>query len=62
MVVACAQQLVDNVTIIGQQNQPLTWLVQPSNGKIFVWILDRINDVVLYLCIGGADDAQRFPL
>ena len=59
MVVSGAQNLVDQVTIAGHEDQALGVLVQPPDREDTFAVADKPLDVVFLGAVGGADDAHR---
>src|ERR1700678_4297623 len=59
MIVLGTQYLVDDVAVVGQQDQTLRVLVQPSNRKDALGIPHQIDDVVLDMSFGGAGNSHR---
>ena len=54
-----AKDVVDDVSVVGQKDQPLAHLVQPTHGVNACGKIDGIDDVVfLTLLVCGADDAH----
>ena len=57
VVVFCAQDLVDDVPVAGQENQSLAVFVESADGENPLGVLDVVDDVVAFgLDIRGADD------
>ena len=54
-----SQQFVDDVAIAGQQDQTLGILVEPTNRKDALLMVDEVDDVALHLAFGCAGDANR---
>src|SRR5579862_6707174 len=59
MVVLGTQDLVDDVTVVRQENEPLGILVQTPDRKDAFGVPDQINDVVLDVGFGRAGDPGR---
>src|SRR5690606_16536246 len=55
-----AQDLVDDVAVTGQQDQPLGILVEPPDREDPPVMAHEVDDVVLDPGFGGADHADRF--
>ena len=60
MIIAGAQDLVHQIAIAGQENQPLGILVEPANGENPFTVADKTLDVVFLRAVGGADNTHRF--
>ena len=59
VVVFRAQDLVDDVAIAGEQDQPFGILVQPADREDPLRVVDEIHDVAGHALVGGAGDADR---
>src|SRR5208283_5986726 len=59
VVVFGAQDFVDDVAVVGEQNQSLGILVQTADREDPLAVPDELDDVVLDLEVGGAGDARR---
>ena len=53
-----SQDRVDDVAVIGQEDQAFRVLVQPADGEQPLRMADEIDDVVLYGTVGRALDAD----
>ena len=63
MVVAGPQDLVDDVPVTGQENEPLTRLVEATHRENALLVADGVDDVVPFpLPVRGADDAHRLVI
>lgn len=58
--VAGPQDLVDDVPVVGQENQPLRVLIEPPNGENAFAVVHKVHNVVRHAGFGGAGDARRF--
>src|SRR5450631_738023 len=54
-----AQQFIDDIAVVGQQNQTFGILVQSPDGKNPVAVADQIDDVVLDVRLGRAGGSHR---
>ena len=59
MEVARAQDLVDYIAVIGQQNKTFRVLVESSDGEDPFIVADEIDDIVGIAAVGRADDTLR---
>ena len=59
MVIFRAQNFVDDVAVVRQENQAFGVLVQPPDRKDTFRVRDQVDDVVLDVRFGGAGDADR---
>ncbi len=59
MLIGGAQNLVDGIAIIGQENQSLRILVQAANGENAFGMVYKVDDVVLYLSLRRAGNPRR---
>ena len=55
-----AQDLVDNITVAGEQYQALRFLVQAADGEDACFMFYKINDVSGHVTVGGAGDTGWF--
>ena len=51
-----AQDFVDDVAVVGEQDQAFGVLVQPADRKDSLAVADELDDVVLDVRLGGAGD------
>lgn len=58
--VSSTQDLVDNIAIIGEEDEPLGRFVQAANGEEALLVTDEGDDVFWLFRISGTDDAYRF--
>ena len=58
--VAGAQDLVDDIAIVGQEDQPLGGFVQSADGEEAFLVTDEGDDVLRFLRVGGTDDPYWF--
>ena len=60
VLVASAQNFIDDVAIIGQENEAFTHLIQSSDWENPRGIIDEVDDVVLFAdLVCGANNAHR---
>jgi hypothetical protein len=59
VVVLGAQHLVDDVAVVGQQDQPLRVLVEPPDREDPLGVIDEVDDVAGDVALGGARDPDR---
>ena len=61
MIVPGAKNFIDNIPIIGQQDQTLTVFVQTANRENALWVIDKVDNIVLLSSgIGGAHNSAGF--
>jgi len=60
VIVFRTQDVVDDVAIVGEQNQTFRFLVQPADREDALFMTDEVHDVVTHTVFGGAGDADRF--
>jgi len=60
MVVARAQDFVDQIAVIGEKNKPLGILVEATNGKNAHAVINKIDDIVSHRTLGSAFHAHWF--
>ena len=58
MVVLGAQDLVDDVAVVGQEDQAFGVLVEPADREHALGVIDEIDDVALDVALGRAGDAD----
>jgi len=54
------QQGIDDVTVIGEQDEPFGVAIEPPYRKHAFGMADKVDDVAGNAPIGGAFDADRF--
>ena len=54
-----AQDLVDDVAVVGQQDQALGVLVEPADREDALAVADEVDDVAGHVALGRAGDAAR---
>ena len=59
VVVLGAQHLVDDVAVVGEQDQPLGVLVEPADREHALGVVDEVDDVAGDVALGRAGDADR---
>jgi len=59
VVVLCAQDLVDDVAVAGEQDQSLGVLVESPDREDALRVVDEVHDVAGHGLVGGAGDAHR---
>lgn len=59
VIVSCTQDLVDNVPVIGQEDEALGGFVQSADRKETLLVTDEGDDVFRLFRIGGTDNADR---
>src|ERR1700688_3033994 len=59
MIVLGAEDLVDDVAVVRQENQTLRVLVQTPDRKNAFGVPDEVDDVVLDVGLGGAGHSDR---
>ena len=59
MLIFDAQHLVDDVAVVGKQNQAFGIFVEPTNREDPFGVINEIDDVALHRALGGAGDAHR---
>ena len=60
VIVFRAQNFVDDVAVVGQQDQPGGFFIEPPDGKDALFMADEVDDVVADVALGGAGNAHRF--
>lgn len=55
VLVTSAEDFVDDISVVGQEDESLRGLVQPANRKKPLGVIDEINDVLAFARIGGAN-------
>ena len=60
MIIACAENLIDNIAVVGQQNKTFRILVETSDGEDPFFIADEIDDIVGIATVGRTDNTLRF--
>ena len=59
VVVLGAQHLVDDVAVVGEQDQALGVLVEPADREDALGVVDEVDDVAVDVALGRAGDADR---
>ena len=59
MVVAGAQDLVHQIAMVGEEDQPLGVFIQTADRKDTLAVIDEIDNVVALAIFGGAHNADR---
>ena len=59
VVVLGAQDLVDDVAVVREQDQALGLLVEPADREDSLGVIDEVDDVALDVALGRAGDADR---
>ena len=60
MIVTGTQDLVDQIAVVGEENQPLRVFIQTANREDTAAVVHEINDVVPLTVFRGADNPNRF--
>ena len=61
MVVASPEYFIDDIAVIGQENEAFARLVKTSNRENSLRIIDVVNNVVFLAdVVGGADNTYWF--
>ena len=60
VIVFRTQDLVDDVAVVGQQDQALGILVQPANGEYPLGMADQVDDIAVDMRLCRAGDSHRF--
>ncbi len=59
MIVARPQDLVHQIPVVGEEDEPLGVLVEAADGEDAGTVVDEVDDVVLLPRLRGTDDAHR---
>ena len=59
MVVAGAQDLVHQIAMVGEEDQPLRIFIQTADRKDTLAVIDEIDNVVALAVFRGAHNADR---
>ena len=57
MIIAGAEDLIDNIAVVGQQNKPFGVLIEAPDGENALAVTDEIDDIVGIPAVCGADYA-----
>ena len=60
MVVTGTQNFVDQIAVVGEENQPLRVFIQTANRENAAAVVHEINNVVPLAIFRGADNPNRF--
>ncbi len=60
MVVTGPQDLIHQIAVVSEENQPLRVFIQTANREDAAAVVDEIHDVVALAIFRGTDNANRF--
>ena len=59
MVVAGTQDLVHQITVVGEEDQPLRIFIQTANREDTLAVVDEVDNIVAFAIFGGAHNTDR---
>lgn len=57
VLIARAEDFIDNISVVGKKNKSLRWFVQSTNRKEPLRVIDEIDNIFRFSGVGGTDDS-----